>query len=369
MKISTNIYNRLEQIIERCKRISSDIYYCPDPNLCDIYIWDGDMTDIELLLRFARDGKIIITKYNSLFKGSPFIYFVKDNDIKDSLQSIFNLIPEERKNISVMTKVWIRGMNPENKSIEIDLVKKKRMKIDTKFKLAICTGAWKRFNLLELFCKHYDELKKYYPIELYISVSENEAKQIIEKYNHIPVEIENTPLSNKMNAAVISASMKKPDYCLMVGSDDFLSHELIEYYFQLFENGFDYIYTLDWYFFDTKTKRGLYWGGYIKEHNRGHACGAGRCLSNNLLQKMKWTPWLYGYDNILDTGMDIQLRKLKYKKYGFYLRENNLFAIDIKSSTNMTPFNRWDNTVELDGHTMLFNGIENYEEIYNLCAE
>lgn len=242
---------------------------------------------------------------------------------------------------------------------------KERKPLLVEYRIAICTGAWQRPKLFELFCKHYQELCRLYPIELFISVSENSSMEVAKRYGHEAILISNDSLYTKMNVAVQTAQNMNPDYCLMIGSDDFLSHSFFDYYFSLFDKKIDYIYPLDWYFFDASTKRGLYWGGYRKEINRGMACGAGRCLSRNILHQIQWAPWIAGYDRVLDTGMDINLKKIKYTSHGFYLKEQRIFAVDIKTSTNMTPFAMWDNTILIDGKTMLFDGIDNYEEIFN----
>lgn len=58
-----------------------------------------------------------------------------------------------------------------------------------------------------------------------------------------------------------------------------------------------------------------------------------------------WKPWRVGDDAMLDNSMQSRIRGrqkiLNLKRLGMY-------ALDIKSSTNMTPFELWDNTEYID---------------------
>lgn len=234
-------------------------------------------------------------------------------------------------------------------------------------KISIVTGAWGRYKLLEFFCKYYKDIKEKIDFELIVACSEKETARITKKHGHTVVNIPNQPLYAKFNAAEQAA--KGSDYVINIGSDDFISEETLLFYKAVFEKGFDYVYTLDWYFLDTKTKKGLYWAGYNQPYNKGKACGAGRALSKNILDKMKWSPWVAGYDRQLDTGMQKQLDSIKHTEYGFKLRDLGLFALDIKSEQQMTPFEKWPNSFFFpgDGMEMLQTYLPQYaDEIFKL---
>lgn len=232
-------------------------------------------------------------------------------------------------------------------------------------KLSLVTGAWQRHTLFEFFCRYYKDLQKKIDFELIVACSEPETIAIAKKYGHSIAKIANQPLYRKFNAA--SEMAKGSDYCIMIGSDDFLTAETLKHYIELFKEGYDYIFTLDWYFYDTKTKKGLYWKGYSEPYRYGKGCGAGRALSKNLMDKMKWNPWISGFDNLLDTGMEKQLDRIPHTEYGFRLRDEGLFALDIKSDVNMTKFERWDNSIEFDGKEMIKTYLPKYaDEIFKL---
>jgi hypothetical protein len=76
------------------------------------------------------------------------------------------------------------------------------------------------------------------------------------------------------------------------------------------------------------------------------------------MNQMDWSPCLPAYtnarlDGLLDTAMDHQLIKIEHTKKAFNLRDEGAYMIDIKSSTNMTPFRKWDNSEFIDPDVML----------------
>lgn len=217
--------------------------------------------------------------------------------------------------------------------------------------ICIITGAWQRHELFEFFCKYYADLQKKVPFELIVACSESQTLEITKKYGHTAVTVNNHPLTRKMNAAAQMAC--GADYTICIGSDDFITEKTLRHYITLFDRGIDYIGVLDWWFYDSRTGKANYWGGYNKDANRGHSCGAGRALSQSLMDKLAWQPWAAGYDLILDTGMDKSLAEVSYTKHIFSLNQLQLFALDIKSEVNMTRFDNWPNTIPINGKDML----------------
>lgn len=220
-----------------------------------------------------------------------------------------------------------------------------------KHNLCICTGAYKRPELLELFCRYYAWLQKRIPFTLIVACSESSARQIVEHYGHTAFMVNNHPLTRKFNMAAQYA--EGADYCINIGSDDFLTEKTLRHYCTLFDRGIDYIAPLDWWFYNSLTGKSIYWAGYNKPENVGKPCGAGRALSKRLLEAMDWRPWADGYDHILDTGMDVNLAKHPHTSHIFSLNQIQLFALDIKTAVNMTPYNDWPNTIPMNTNDML----------------
>jgi len=232
-------------------------------------------------------------------------------------------------------------------------------------RVAIVTGIWKRPEIFSMFAAGVMHLQDMFKgsIEIVCCVAGSEgsiSRSIVEMYsNFFYTETPNQPLGAKMNQATSLAKKLEADYCLMVGSDDIIGHSLMEKYFELMQRGVDYAYLTDCYFFDTVSKRGLYWGGYIRSFNRGKGAGIGRLISKSFLNKMNWICWPPGYDRVLDTAFDKQVERLAGSKIEINLMRDKLFALDIKSSTNMTPFEQWENSRFVDGKKLLFENLPN----------
>ena len=218
-----------------------------------------------------------------------------------------------------------------------------------KLKVAFVTGMWKRKEVFRIFAEGIILLQKKFPkiaIQCFIAGSEGkQSEELAKSYNFNYIEYPNQPLGKKFNAATQLAMRWQPDYYMMLGSDDLISPALFQKYIEQMQKKIDYIYLIDSFFYDIRSKQTAYWGGYIQNWNKGHAAGIGRCLSAAVIQAMDGQPWLIGkYDNLLDTSMDIQLKKIKHSSYSISCGKSNCMALDIKSSVNMTPFKLWENT-------------------------
>lgn len=220
-------------------------------------------------------------------------------------------------------------------------------KNDPKFKLrlAIVTGVWKRPEIFELFAKKTKQLKhKEVDIVVIVAGSEGDkTRKQVEKHGFKYIEIPNQPLAHKMNCTTDLAGKYKCDYVLCVGSDDIITQPLFDFYVEEMKKGTDFVGTLDWYFYDTNTKKFAYWGGYT-DRRRGHTCGAGRLLSSKLMNEFKWKPWDLEHSHVLDNSMQQKLTKIEHTSRIISLKKEGLIGLDVKSSTNMTPFELWENT-------------------------
>ena len=242
---------------------------------------------------------------------------------------------------------------------------------DRKIKLAIVTSVWGRYKVFDMFLKGLHELSVKCPdFEFYFIVStsfqQDKEKCYDEeidyeswfhpKYGELwdsnirtsHIEIPNEPLAAKVNATTYAAGKLGVDYVLCMGSDDIISPELLNEYGKLMRKGIDFIGVTDFYFYDTVSKRSLYWGGYTEPNSKGHTAGAARCLSARLLDQWDWMPWENKDSLMLDKSMQDKLKVTPHTIETFSMKEKGLFAVDIKSSTNMTPFEKWNNSDFID---------------------
>ena len=59
-------------------------------------------------------------------------------------------------------------------------------------------------------------------------------------------------------------------------------------------------------------------------------------------------PWENRDSHVLDKSMQDKLKVTPHTIHTFSMKEKNLFALDIKSETNMTPFAKWNNSEFID---------------------
>lgn len=212
-------------------------------------------------------------------------------------------------------------------------------------KPCIVTGMWKRPDVFTIFGNHYKQIG----IDVIVVGSEGDtSKKLAESFGFIYIELPNEPLGTKMNATITEAMLRDYSHVICVGSDDLLSKELIDYYISLMQSGFDFIGLLDFYFYELESGKASYWGGYREPIRRNHTVGAGRVLSRRLIESWGGNVWDDTHPRHLDTSMQFRLNASKYPQRIFRLKDKGLFAVDIKSAVNMTPFALWDNTSYID---------------------
>ncbi len=206
------------------------------------------------------------------------------------------------------------------------------------------TGVWKRPEVFKMFAKGVHHLNM--DIDVIVAGSEGDkSRKMVEAEGFQYIEIPNQPLALKMNTTTLAAADLNPDYVICMGSDDILSVELLEHYKIWMDKKYDFIGCQDFYFYDLKSKKAAYWGGYRDRRRRMHTAGAGRCISKRLMDRWGWRCWKVSDSDMLDNSMQGRIRG---KQRIINLKNEGLFALDIKSPTNMTPFKLWDNTKFID---------------------
>ena len=237
---------------------------------------------------------------------------------------------------------------------EVKGVNESSLDAPERFKVAIITAMWKRPEVFNVFGQLTNDLisdVNEVDFQVFCVGSEGEtSRKLAESFGFNYIEHPNEQLGQKWNAVVASARAFNPDYCMMMGSDDVMDAVLFRRYLPYMRLGIDYIGTLDWYFYDTRTRESLYWAGYRLNFNRGVTCGAGRFMSARLLNALNWQPWETSgrhANTLLDTSMENRLRNVTHSRASFIIGDLGGMGLDIKSSTNMTPFAEWDNACKI----------------------
>lgn len=216
-----------------------------------------------------------------------------------------------------------------------------------KIKPCIVTGMWKRPEVFKIFGKHYQDLG----IDVIVAGSEGKkSKELAESFGFIYLERPNQPLAEKMNATINEGLKRGYTHFICVGSDDLLTKDLVDEYKRLIRLGYHFIGVLDFYFYELETGKASYWGGYRDRKRFRNTCGAGRVLSRKLVES--WGGKIWEGERYLDSSMQQKLATSDLPKYVFKLKNKGLFAVDIKSNTNLTPFSLWDNSSYINGQIL-----------------
>jgi hypothetical protein len=216
-----------------------------------------------------------------------------------------------------------------------------------KIKPCIVTGMWKRPEVFKIFGQHYKDLG----IDVIVAGSEGKrSKELAESFGFIYLERPNQPLADKMNATITEGLKRGYTHFICVGSDDLLTKDLVDEYKRLIRLGYEFIGVLDFYFYELETGKASYWGGYRDRKRFRNTCGAGRVLSRKLVES--WNGKVWEGQRYLDSSMQQKLATSDLPKYVFKLKDKGLFAVDIKSKTNLTPFSLWNNSSYINGQIL-----------------
>lgn len=237
-------------------------------------------------------------------------------------------------------------------------------------KIVILTCVWKRPELTKVVLSYYEHLKRELAgkinLELLAVGSERDiSRNLCQECGFDYLEYPNEPLSAKWEYGLNRCSDYDPDAVIIVGSDDIISQNLIEFYAGQIQEGLVFCGLKDGYFLDMMNQKLYWWVGYgdkVDYKRVGETIGMGRCLSRTLLDKLGFSIWK-GLDinRSLDRAMTTRLRELglQFSEYdncviaqvegkiirighcGFRMADIGACAIDIKFSDNVTPVERY----------------------------
>ena len=187
-------------------------------------------------------------------------------------------------------------------------------------RIGIVTPAYKRYSLLEKYCIYINKLNifcKQNSIELIpVLVSDdNKIKKIAIKNKIKFLQYKNSPLSKKWNYGVSYFKDKEIDAVIILGSDNFISYQIIEVYKNIIlDKNIDIFGFTDIYYWDSIRKKPYYFPGYKDLRRYGEPIGAGRLLKRSALEKMNWKVWTLDKDSGLDRHLHERINKLKIRQ-------------------------------------------------------
>jgi len=130
----------------------------------------------------------------------------------------------------------------------------------------VLTAVWKRSSLTELVLKSHQRNQAEIAGEaevhfLAVGSEGDRSRALCRDRGFDYVEHPNAPLSYKWNAGVRAAEAYRPDAVVIVGSDAFLSANLLPTYAEKLSQGFDFFGFRDLYFYDPAGSRLGYGAG------------------------------------------------------------------------------------------------------------
>ncbi len=211
--------------------------------------------------------------------------------------------------------------------------------------MVIVCCVYKRYELTRIVLNYYKELQPKYPIQLLCCGSDDESRKIARECGWDYEHHRNEPLNFKHNQLFRAARQyNKP--VMLIGSDDLISAEIIEYYLKRPDNlkyviGFNTLH-----FYSVSDKRLIYFKGYPEDHTGRVTMGAGRYFPVSVLQKINYEPFMgKNPRKAFNSGMDTLTSRLLIR-YGIDEAEIMLpeipgaMIVDIKTETNITTFDR-----------------------------
>lgn len=213
-------------------------------------------------------------------------------------------------------------------------------------RITIVTAIQGRHDLTEIVLKYYAglQLNAKDDISLICVGSEGEVSQNLAHacgWNY--VEFPNEPLSQKFNHVFESAKQFNPDLIILVGSDDLVSYEVIDWYSRNVPRDCkDLVGLKDLYFYGIQDGDTILFEGYIAMGygKAPRTIGAGRCFSRYILDTMEWRPWQNErVPRGLDSSSTAQMKRRGIGERCVDMAETGGIAVDIKHP--LVNITRW----------------------------
>lgn len=182
-------------------------------------------------------------------------------------------------------------------------------------------------------------------------VSDEQNKQMAKENALAVFEYKNNPLGEKLQRGVEYVRDNVDfDYLLFLGSDDLISHNLLDIYKKYIEK-YKYVGVQDYLDMDFRTKKFRYFQGYTN-WRRGESLGAGRLISKEYLELIDYKCFPMdrhkGMDgvmtnNLASNGIFNKLIKKGNKPYLIGIKHPQSYSYIIKN----TPYNQ---IIDLTGY-------------------
>ena len=152
-------------------------------------------------------------------------------------------------------------------------------------------------------------------------------------------QVDNTPLSYKWNAGVMSLEQIEFDAVILLGSDDYIDEKFLEFV-QDNIGQYEMISFKDLYFEEEGSI--YYWSGY-EGTRKGEPSGAGKVYTRQFLERIGFNLFHEPRQKGLDGLSWRRCKNVNVRVFNTTLKENDLFLCDVKDGEGMTKLISLDN--------------------------
>jgi hypothetical protein len=199
--------------------------------------------------------------------------------------------------------------------------------------LVFIIAIYKRPELTKIVLDYYRKKSKQYGFKVVIAGSEGaQSKKLAKGFDYI--EVPNFPISEKNNKMMQRAKVHNPDAVVLLGSDDFICDNVIQFYYDLIkQNEQSVVGFYDLYFYSTQHE-------YLSHYEVGfQSYGAGRFFPRMVLDMIDFTGWRGEINKGLDGNNTKVLMSVGANHRAVQLADICGLLVDVKHDFNISNKN------------------------------
>lgn len=212
--------------------------------------------------------------------------------------------------------------------------------MESPFKVIVFTPIWGRHEIVRIWAKGVERIKRYWPeaidIDVLCMVSTKEDEQLIKELGFRYVWAENKPLGKKHNEGLKGLKDGDWDYILQLGSDDLITNDYLHYALYGMQCGYDLFGVDRLYFADYKTKQAC---KFDLSTQASVLVGAGRFISHKAVKKLNYKLWPDSVNRGLDMTSQANLATIGVEPIKLFT--SDYCVCDVKSDVNIWSFDRF----------------------------
>jgi hypothetical protein len=198
--------------------------------------------------------------------------------------------------------------------------------------LVFIIAIWQRHDLTKVVFKHLAKMQKKFDFGVVVAGSEGKkSKDLVNPFGFEYIETDNRPLSHKNNAMLLEAKKLDPKAVVILGSDDFVDENVVQFYYDLIEKNVKEVYGFtNLYFYGTHNKK-------LSHYNTGKkSYGAGRYFPRYALDKADFKGWKGSLNKGLDGNNKAFMTAKGIEFKSVSLESIKGFLVDVKHTVNIT---------------------------------